>query len=794
MFRFHRREESIELKFMLRRTKTWPLLTLLGLVLVGLAAYFCRDSIYDLSDPVDHRPTYILVVLDDLDWDLVQQDWSNDTTTAPRFPVLQQLAKQGMVFSNFHATTPVCGPGRASILSGQFAHRHGARVNRPGHPTSHGFAGGFNEYGRNRDFSRHFQKGNYETCFVGKYVHDGFQPNRELGIGWPDLMPSGWSRFHAVMGANYNNFFVVDSATNQTRKVQDQYRIDYESAQVIAMLDGQKESRQAQLVCWFVLAPHDAEDLTPANPPRYAGEFLDETPPSFSRHPGSTGLKLPATLNALPSQLSQEQRAIIEEKWRERLRTIKAFDENLGRIRQYLSETDRLKNTVFVITSDHGYRLGDHGHMGKRLPYDRVTKVPLLISGKNIPAGRSDFLLGNIDLAPTLIDLALGPNSIPNSEFDGKSFAPLLSQPNIVPFQRHELLLECWEAENVWGTRVPGVWTILRGQNYSYTEWADGDREYYQLDSDPEQLDNRIDSLSSEQTATLKRRLAELRHSTERKPIITASTDSWTKLAAFPQNLSYTPLELSGYVDAELGVESVTLQVHDEVANQFWNGTEWQDSTASLSAELKNPDGLVSLWRFPLRISQPKLQNPTLPSEPIGSAPVERKISLVVSATNKSGVNENRTIEPPMTLRLSDPETWILPLGKPDPAATTFALSGFAHGPLPVRLVRITIQNKSDNTYWNGQAWVPDYVHMEAQVEPIATGGAKWDFTYRGELHDRLYFSARALDSEFHFDRTPAYFEYRLKEGVLNAVVNNAFQPDWVPQTLAAPNSDSGSN
>lgn len=779
---------------MLRRTRTWPLLAVLGLVFVGLAAYFCRDSIYNLSNPIDQRPTYILIVLDDLDWDLVQQDWSQDTTAVPRFPVLHQLAKQGMVFSNFHSTTPVCGPARASILSGQYAHRHGARVNRPGHPTSHGFSGGFGEYGRNRDFARHFQKGDYETCFVGKYVHDGFQPNRALGVGWTDLMPTGWSRFHAVMGANYNTFFVVDSATNQTKKVLDQYRVDYESAQVIAMLDGQQKSRQAQLVCWFVLAPHDAEDSNRSNPPRFDAEFPDEKPPSFLRHPGSAGLKLPAALSPLPNQLSAEQRTIMEEKWRERLRTIKAFDENLGRIRQHLSETDRLKNTVFVITSDHGYRLGDHGHMGKRLPYDRVTRVPLLVSGKNIPVGRSDFLLGNIDLAPTLIDLALGPSSVPSTDFDGQSFAPLLLQPNITPFQRPEILLECWEAENVWGTRVPGVWTILRGQNHSYTEWADGDREFYQLDVDPEQLDNRIDSLKPDQAASLKQRLSQLRHSTERKPIITASTDKWAKLAASPQNPSYTPIELSGYVDAEFGVESVVLNVHDDASHQYWNGNEWQDSVAELTAELKNPGGLVSHWRLPLRMSHHKAQEENANPATQLPSPLERKISLSISAINRNQLVETRTLEQPMTLRLSDPETWISPVEKPGQAPSNVVLSGFARGVLPIRLVRVSVQNKIDKSFWNGQKWVPEYVHMEAQVEPIAGGGARWVFNYQGELHDRLYFSARALDKESNFDRTPACFEWGLNERIANEVFNNAFQPDWVPQTLATPDSTSGSN
>lgn len=764
---------------MLGRLRTWPMLALLGLVLSGLAAYLCRDSLTRMESSVSDRPSYILIVLDDLDWDLVSDDLLGETNRAlgeandtSRFPVMSDLASRGVVFSNFHSTTPVCGPARASILSGQYAHRHQARVNRPNHPTAHGFAGGFSEYGRNRDFARYLQAGGYQTCFVGKYVHDGFEPDREQGVLWPDLMPHGWDRFHACLGARYQDFLAVDSASNRTQKVPKGFRTDYEADQVIAMLAEQEQTKKSQLVCWFALAPHDAENSEKTYPDRLQNEFADELPPSLGRQTGAAGLRLPVPLNSLPEELSSEQRAMVIDKWRERLRSLKAFDENLGRIRDYLAQEDRLKNTVFVITSDHGYRLGDHGHVGKRLPYDRITRVPLLISGAGIPAGRSQSLLANIDLAPTLIDLALGPQAVPSSEFDGQSFVPLLLQPNIDPRQRQEILIECWEAENVWGQRIPGVWTILRGENYAYTEWATGDREYYELDSDPDQLDNRYEKLSPEQVGSLRHRMLGIRQSAERHPIATFQADSWGRLLNSPHNLTYVPLLLTGFADAESGIESVGLEVHDVLANQYWNGRQWQNDHAWIPAELKNPDGLVSQWNCRLQ-----MPSPAETAEASSIAPVdmlERKVAVSVRVVGKNGQAHTTSLQQQLQIRPMDPETWVIINAEPGAVSEVVELSGYAFGVSPIRNVRVAIQDKENKSYWDGTTWVQKYTQFDATLEPLENGVVRWRYTFSGERQHRLYFSARAMDGENNFDRTPAFFERDLAKEFDVEFSNNA--------------------
>jgi arylsulfatase A-like enzyme len=761
---------------MIRRRKLWLVWVILGLILAGLGMYFRSDFLARWLPPIDERPSYVLIVLDDLDWDLVASDFGQEPSVAPRFPVLHDLARGGMVFSNFHSTTPVCGPARASILSGQYAHRHQARVNRPNHPTAHGFAGGYSEYGRNRDFSRFFQAGGYQTCFVGKYLHDGFQPDREKGISWPDLLPYGWDRFYACLGATYNDLLVVDSATKLTHKVPDRFRTDYEADQVIAMLAEQEQTRKAQFVCWFSLAPHDSENGQPTYPPQFQADFLNELPPAFERSTGSAGLRLPKSLKDLPPELSAAQRSMLVEKWRERLRSIKSFDENLGRVREYLADQNRLENTVFVITSDHGYRLGDHGHIGKRLPYDRITRVPLLISGAGIAAGHCQQLLGNIDLAPTLIDLALGPQAVPLAELDGRSFAPLLMQPDIDPRLRQELLIECWEAENVWGHRVPGVWAILRGQNYSYTEWATGDREYYDLEHDPEQLENRYETLSGEQIEAFHNRLVGLRQSTKRPPIVTIQSDEWDHQAKTPQNLSYVAQALTGFADAEFGIESIEMEVHDPTAKEYWNGQHWQQEIARLPGRLMNPGGIVSQWKCELLIRS--RSNAEQLATPVIADSTERTLEVSVRVTSKNGQVSNTALSHDLQHRPMDPETWIIASEQPQGAEQGLELSGFALGIRPVSKVRVVVQDKDSKAYWNGQGWGETYTQFEAAVEPAESGGIRWRFKFDGNPQQRLYISARALDDKHNFDKTPAFFEWGTNGGDVILFSNNAVKVD----------------
>ena len=144
-----------------------------------------------------------------------------------------------------------------------------------------------------------------------------------------------------------------------------------------------------------------------------------------------------------PGEFSPDELKHINEHWQDRLRAIKALDEKIGEIKAALKKANELDNTIFIFTADHGFEMGDHGHIGKRLPFDRVTRVPFLVSGKGIKHGKScDQLLANIDIAPTLLEL-VGHEVPPN--IDGRSFANLIDDPvAALSPPRDAIMIENW--------------------------------------------------------------------------------------------------------------------------------------------------------------------------------------------------------------------------------------------------------------------------------------------------------------------------------------------------------------
>ena len=127
--------------------------------------------------------------------------------------------------------------------------------------------------------------------------------------------------------------------------------------------------------------------------------------------------------------MTQSDIDTIDERYRDRIRSLQAADEMVAEIITTLQDTGTLSSTYIFFTSDNGYLLGQHRQTDKGVPYEEAIKVPLVVRGPGIAAGRSiGQLSSSIDLAPTIADLAraLIPRFV-----SGRSLVPLLqgSQP-----------------------------------------------------------------------------------------------------------------------------------------------------------------------------------------------------------------------------------------------------------------------------------------------------------------------------------------------------------------------------
>ena len=173
-----------------------------------------------------------------------------------------------------------------------------------------------------------------------------------------------------------------------------------------------------------------------------------------------------------------------------------------------LQETEELDNTYIFFTSDNGYHMGNHRlEADKKTPYEEDIGVPLMVRGPGVPTGavRQQLVLNN-DFAPTIAELA----GVSTPGFvDGRSFAPLLtgSPPS---FWRTAFLEEGWLEG---GTVVPTpTHKSVHTQQYMFTEYDTGERELYDLNADPYQLQSKRRVGNEQLYSELQTRLDSLRN------------------------------------------------------------------------------------------------------------------------------------------------------------------------------------------------------------------------------------------------------------------------------------------
>lgn len=175
------------------------------------------------------------------------------------------------------------------------------------------------------------------------------------------------------------------------------------------------------------------------------------------------------------------------------------FDRGVEEILTALEETYRLENTIVVLLSDNGYMWEEHRLFDKDVPYDGATRVPMAIRWDAAGyLGPSQALVANVDIAPTIADLA----GVAAPAMEGSSLRPVLE--GTADTVRQTLLLEHAEAPEG-GSSAPsycGVRTVRE----LYVHYAHGFEEYYRYDSDPWELRNQADRPArADRVASLRR-------------------------------------------------------------------------------------------------------------------------------------------------------------------------------------------------------------------------------------------------------------------------------------------------
>ena len=470
----------------------------LGLALLIVATGAIAQPPDGAASPLQGRPNILFVVADDLNTRIGPYV---DPPLALHTPNLDRLAAEGVTFTRAYTQYPVCGPARASFMSGLYPETAGVmgngfansnhRIANPSladHPTLAGF----------------FRDGGYYSARVSKIFHMGVPGGIERGEAGSDD-PDSWDYAINLMapetltpgdleqlsrGDHYgSNFARMILPDGEERTQADVLAAD----QAIAILENRagakpagatnrtkfKEDAPFFLAVGFVRPhvpliaaerhfahyPDDDVEL-----PYVVGDDLDDVPAEARRNSNA----------AARFRMDEiEQRKSIAAYYA----SITFMDEQLGRLLDALDRLGLRHNTIVVFISDHGYNLGEHTVWQKTNLWEESVRVPFIISAPRMTnaGARSDAIIELIDLYPTLAQMG-GLGSQAPSILQGESLVPLLNAPAA-------------SGANGSAYTVTGRGgASLRTDRWRYNRWgedADGDNEeLYDHDSDPQEFQN----------------------------------------------------------------------------------------------------------------------------------------------------------------------------------------------------------------------------------------------------------------------------------------------------------------
>jgi N-acetylglucosamine-6-sulfatase len=471
--------------FVLSRRLTAPLVVVLILLAAASAA--------GAQGAGNARPRNVVIILtDDQRYDAMgfhpnAQPWL-------KTPALDRMAREGAHLANAFVTTSLCSPSRASILSGQFTHRHGVVDNNRDVPPG------------TRFFPQYLQAAGYRTAMIGKW-HMGYEG---------DEPRPGFDHWISFRGQGEYNDPVLN--TDGRRAQQKGYTTDILTDSAIAWM--QRQRAQEPDRPFFLYLSHKAvhADFVPAE--RYKGLYRNVkiAYPETMRPDAPGNETWPAWVKAQRSSWHgvdylYHGQFQFDEFYRRYFETLQAADESVGHVLDYLRSTGLDRNTLVLFMGDNGFSLGEHGLIDKRQAFEESMRVPMLAWAPGLirPGTTVRQMVMNIDIMPTVLEAA-GVRAPADHKVDGRSFLPLLRGESI-PWRSEAYYEYYWE----WNFPQTPTQFALRTDRYKYIHFYGlWDRDaLFDLQADPREERNLIASAEHQQTATqLRARLFAIMDST----------------------------------------------------------------------------------------------------------------------------------------------------------------------------------------------------------------------------------------------------------------------------------------
>lgn len=410
-------------------------------------------------------------------------------------PNMDRIRREGVTFRNAFCTNALCLPSRGSILTGAWSHATGAATN--------GDEGIPDRFPIISDVLREV---GYEVAFIGKPHVKGA------------LTDHYWDYYFGFPGqASYYHPQIVEGRDGKFGPLTTyhEYVDDLLTDRAVKWLTERQGDKPFCIFIWFY-APHE-----PFYRPRRLADLYNgvrvHKPHNFDEdlagYPGKPRAVADADNKMVTSSVFTDCPRSLEEVVKDYYAGVEDNDENVGRVMKVLSSRNQLDDTAVLLSSDHGFFLGEHCFYDKRLMYEPSIRVPMSIRyPKHIKPGTTrDEMILNVDIAPTIFDIAGAETP---STVQGRSFYQLALGKDVADW-RKDWLYEYYEYpgfENVRPSR--GV----RTERYKYIHYFLEPEEYelYDLQEDPSEDHNLYGRPGYETlTAQLKQRLEELRRETD---------------------------------------------------------------------------------------------------------------------------------------------------------------------------------------------------------------------------------------------------------------------------------------
>ena len=463
-------------------------------------------AIVPLADAVSASPPNILFIFTD---DHAQQAIGAYGSTINKTPNMDRLAEEGVIFRNNFCGNSICGPSRATVLTGKHSHANGHRTNKV-------------EFdGSQMTFPKLLRGAGYETAIIGKWHLRS--------------APTGFDHWEVLrgQGAYYNPDFYTATGENHYEG----YATDITTDLSLKWLKEQRDPAKPFLLMCQHKAPHRTWAPGPDHLTLYDGETIPEPPTLFDDHENRApvlrdnemmiarhmmlnyDLKVPGTgrKDALGRDFDQNEvkrmtpaqktrwdaaygpknKAFLADdpqgdalvRWKyqryikDYLRCVASVDDNIGRLLDYLDESGLAENTIVVYSSDQGFYLGEHGMYDKRWMYEESLRMPLIARWPGVAAPGTEIraLTQNIDFAPTFLEAA---GIAPPGEMQGRSLVPLIKGAPPAAW-RDAIYYHYYESGEHNVARHEGA----RTDRYKLIHYYDaGQWELFDLEADPQEL------------------------------------------------------------------------------------------------------------------------------------------------------------------------------------------------------------------------------------------------------------------------------------------------------------------